>query len=360
MAFGQSKSTGRRGRPPKHQSAVNRAWNASRDRSSDDDFGARPVAPAPSRTAQASAGLLDPLASGFPDPRGPRPAAGYTSPGSRGVLDADAPEPTVDALQAELHSLRARYAEGIDERVQQALQERDTIQAQFDRLKELRMTQSEKTLVEWKRASEARHRHTLESVALWKNRAEHAERRLREVERENPDGDVRGDGPASSEESARLTAQLVATQRELAEQTSAAATLRDQLDTHAKAPDARADEAAIRRLYEDLTGFIISDVEQHDGEREQRRYKIVFAGADSHDLLFSLEESQLHVSADEARRTDTAEIRDDLVYTPHLDEVRDARLLASDHMPDHFLEQIRFERSAATKFLTALHKGVKR
>lgn len=38
------------------------------------------------------------------------------------------------------------------------MHERDAIQAQFDRLKELRVTQSEKTLVEWKRASETRQR----------------------------------------------------------------------------------------------------------------------------------------------------------------------------------------------------------
>lgn len=48
----------------------------------------------------------------------------------------------------------------VEHRLTQAVRERDAIQAQFDRLKELRVTQSEKTLVEWKKASETRHRRT--------------------------------------------------------------------------------------------------------------------------------------------------------------------------------------------------------
>lgn len=75
------------------------------------------------------------------------------------------------------------------------------------------------------------------------------------------------------------------------------------------------------------------------------------------DLEFTLEESQLHVPS---RIGSSAEVRDDLVYIPHLDEERDAKLLESRNMPNHFLEQIRFERSAATKFLTALQKALKK
>ena len=72
------------------------------------------------------------------------------------------------------------------------------------------------------------------------------------------------------------------------------------------------------------------------------------------DLQFDLEESQLEM------RESPGGIRDDLVYIPYVDGERDADLLASDNMPDHFLEQIRFERSAATKFLTALQRGLKK
>lgn len=75
------------------------------------------------------------------------------------------------------------------------------------------------------------------------------------------------------------------------------------------------------------------------------------------DLQFTLEESQLRVPTHHGTST---EIRDDLVYIPHLDETRDAALLDSPTMPSHFLEQIRFERNAATKFLTSLQKGLKK
>ena len=74
---------------------------------------------------------------------------------------------TVEDFELLLEDMRARYEQSVDERVVQvrvlcltcqANRERDAIQAQFDRLKELRMTQSEKTLAEWKKASETRHR----------------------------------------------------------------------------------------------------------------------------------------------------------------------------------------------------------
>ena len=39
------------------------------------------------------------------------------------------------------------------------------------------------------------------------------------------------------------------------------------------------DEQAVRRMYEDLTGFIVSDVEMHDRRRGLRRFKMVFTSA---------------------------------------------------------------------------------
>ena len=103
----------------------------------------------------------------------------------RRLNETDA-QSSVEEFETLLQDMRMRYEKSIDERVQQAIQERDAIQAQFDRLKDLRMTQSEKTLVEWKKASETRHRHVLESLASWKNRAEHAEHRVKELERTTP------------------------------------------------------------------------------------------------------------------------------------------------------------------------------
>lgn len=71
------------------------------------------------------------------------------------------------------------------------------------------------------------------------------------------------------------------------------------------------------------------------------------------DLQFSLEESRTEDGSPDR-------VREDLVYIPHIDDERDAALLASENMPDHFLEQIRFERSVANKFLAALHKSLKK
>ena len=54
--------------------------------------------------------------------------------------------------------VRSSLCDSTNDSHSQAIRERDAIQAQFDRLKDLRVTQSEKTLVEWKKASETRHR----------------------------------------------------------------------------------------------------------------------------------------------------------------------------------------------------------
>lgn len=77
---------------------------------------------------------------------------------SGAIPTSDSVSQTADELEAELRDLRAQYEQDVEERITQAFRERDAIQSQFDRLKELRMTQSEKTLVEWKRASDTRHR----------------------------------------------------------------------------------------------------------------------------------------------------------------------------------------------------------
>ncbi|WFD19164.1 hypothetical protein MCAP1_001387 [Malassezia caprae] len=198
----------------------------------------------------------------------------------------------------------------------QAVRERDAIQAQFDRLKELRVTQSEKTLVEWKKASETRHR-------------------------------------LSS-----LTDRLAEAKQALEEEALRRAQLETQLQAAESAKAVREDELAIRRMYEDLTGFTITEVVMQDASQSSRRYEMVFTGTDYFDLQFALEESRLSQAQD--AHGDAAPPRDEFIYTPHVDESRDAGLLASENMPDHFLEQIRFERSAATKFLTALHRSLRK
>lgn len=171
----------------------------------------------------------------------------------------------------------------------------------------------------------------MESIAAWKNRAEHAEKRLHDFERE----------PEAQAHDTNLEAEVERLKAKLAESEGS--------------PDA----GAVKRMYEDLTGFVVTDVEICDEEQDLRRFRIIFAGAGYYgalmltDLQFSLEESR-------AEQGSPGRVREDLVYIPHIDEQRDAALLESQNMPDHFLEQIRFERSVATKFLAALHKSLKK
>lgn len=207
------------------------------------------------------------------------------------VLDPVLARQSVDDVEAALQQVRSQYEQNIDERIAQATREREAIQEQFDRLKELRVTQSEKTLVEWKRASEARQRRTCtllltpdmtESLNAWKQRAEHAEHRLRELEREE------GAGPSASapnrrvqqleDEVARLTEKLATTQREFDAETKRVAELE-------QAPSrATNDERAVRRLYEDLTGFFISDVEVYDTAHDLHRFRFLFTSAGYHGM----------------------------------------------------------------------------
>lgn len=331
MAFGQQRTHGRRGRPPKDPSARAAAQRASLPLEEPSGSNMHALSP--------SAAGTTPLAFGHASK-------------VRRLNETDA-QPSVEEFETLLQDMRSRYEKSIDERVQQAIQERDAIQAQFDRLKDLRMTQSEKTLVEWKKASETRHRHVLESLASWKNRAEHAEHRVKELERITP-RDSGSDLRATQldQDVSRLTEQLARMQRALGDEQARRAELEGQIHAYS----ANKDERAIRRMYEDLTGFMVRQVDVPNPEETHRRYDILFTGADFHDFQFSLEESKLLVSSHD----DSQVVRDDFVYMPHIDQVRDAHLLASGHMPDHFLEQIRFERGAATKFLMALHRSLKK
>ncbi|PKI82791.1 hypothetical protein MVES_003294 [Malassezia vespertilionis] len=324
MAFGQQKVPGRgRGRPPKDPAA--RQYQRDTDF---DELGGSQLDMYPYKARKLDANDAA------------RPMA---------ALDPELAVNTVDEMEAALRDMRTRYEQNITERVLQATRERDAIQAQFDRLKELRVTQSEKTLVEWKRAN------LMESLSSWKHRAEHAERRLKEVEQADA-------VPSSDPATARHTQKLEREVQRLADKLSAA---RTELDAQVarnntleqQAPSTGDDKQAIRRMYEDLTGFIVRYVELPDPTKALHRFQIVYTGPDSHDLEFSLEESQLHT---DAPRGAMADIRDDFVYVPNLDEVRDAKLLTSETMPDHFLEPIRFERSAAIKFANALHRSLKK
>lgn len=135
MAFGQKAGTGRpRGRPPKDPQL--RAQYDEQVRGYISDSKVRKI-------------------DSFDSPRG-------------SVLDVPLAHQSAEDLDGVLQDLRARYEKGIDDRVAEAVREREAIQAQFDRLKELRVTQSEKTLAEVKKASDARIRRTFSHLTqIW-------------------------------------------------------------------------------------------------------------------------------------------------------------------------------------------------
>lgn len=133
----------------------------------------------------------------------------------------------------------------------------------------------------------------LESLSAWKNRAEHAEHRVKELEQSQAPA---APAPtAASESTAELQRQVASLQAKLAE---AAQSLATEKELHAEASaqlrastvdqTRRNDELAIRRMYEDLTGFMVSEVSVYDTDRQLRRYDMVFTGPDYHGTAYHL------------------------------------------------------------------------
>ena len=141
---------------------------------------------------------------------------------------------------------------------------------------------------------------------MWKNRAEHAEHRLRELEREGATVSTGSKSDSSSvrvEELERegacvsqpiftnyltitivtsLSEKLTQTHQALSEEQARRTELEDQLQSRSGDKAVHEDELAIRRMYEDITGFIINEVDMYNPQEEQRRYRIGFSGADYH------------------------------------------------------------------------------
>lgn len=78
------------------------------------------------------------------------------------------------------------------------------------------------------------------------------------------------------EEVARLTDKLAAARQERDAEAQRAAELEQMPE------GASEDERAVRRLYEDLTGFFISETEVHDPVHKLRRFRFLFTSAGYH------------------------------------------------------------------------------
>ncbi len=76
------------------------------------------------------------------------------------------------------------------------------------------------------------------------------------------------------------------------------------------------DEKAVRKLYEDLTGLVITGVEPLSPPSSLRRFKAIFAQEDYYSVLMDLEESTSKIAS-------SGKMRDDIVYVPRIEEDRD-------------------------------------
>ncbi|PWN51447.1 hypothetical protein IE53DRAFT_378959 [Violaceomyces palustris] len=314
------------------------------------------------------------------------------------LMDSRAFESFMQAREAKSRSRREKM---LEEKLQRVIAERDEVQRQFDELQELRQTRSEKALEEFKLAADANLKRVKALADSYKVRAEAAERRAKEADANghgNADRSmsIRAASVASSNNAAedvqkverKYQRRLAEMEKEVKEKNEENHRLEKQLSQEIQASkklqqslasssnskmgkaaeaqsqasaSAMADEKAVRRLYEDLTGLIINGVEFHDDLAKFRRFKAVFACLGYHDLELSLEESISDLPSDsESNGNHHARQRQDLVYMPQIDKDRDADLVNNPKIPGHFKEPIRFERASAVKFLTSFHKALTR
>lgn len=71
------------------------------------------------------------------------------------------------------------------------------------------------------------------------------------------------------------------------------------------------------------------------------------------DLQLSLEESS-------SVTEDSDTLRQDLIFLPSLDPVRDEALLKARTLPEYLQDEIRFDRGLSIKFLERLGRGLKK
>lgn len=121
------------------------------------------------------------------------------------------------------------------------------------------------------------------------------------------------------------------------------------------------DEKAVRKLYEDLTGLVITGVERIDPNQAFRRFKAIFAQEDYYSILMDLEESSSKLSSSSSSSTaanNAGKMRDDIVYVPKLDDDRDSELLSSQMVPQEWLDALRFDRQMLFKWYEKTRKAL--
>ncbi|PWN37340.1 uncharacterized protein FA14DRAFT_13183 [Meira miltonrushii] len=244
------------------------------------------------------------------------------------------------------------------------------LQAQLDQLRSLRITEPERLLGEWRKMADQKSKKSEEYIAVLKKHVEALSSSQGKSVPTIPSANQREDENVTTlqKEMEEMRKREKALKEENARQARQLESLRMQTGTSTSSTAYRlgtgssqlgmGDERAVRRLYEDLTGLMINKVEQVEGQEEFRRFHAIFACAGYHDLEIKLEESTSDLPSIVPGTTSGP--REDLIYTPTLDQDRDAELLQSGRLPEFLKDSIRFERATSVKFMTTLHKRLDR
>ena len=314
-------------------------------------------------------------------------------------------------VEKKLSKLTSKREQMLEERLERIRAERDEIQAQYDELRQLRHTAPEQALDEYKKVAGARYRHDKDLVNSLKVKVEAAEKRAKEaeggaaaggdrsisilnasvresVQPETPDHRLEELEKQHRKEMAEAVRQQkrleedvrtyklqleqeIAQSKALLAAASAAPASSSSANAHASSrPGAKAstepsaastslaameDEKAVRKLYEDLTGLVITGVERIDPAESFRRFKAIFAQEDYYSILMDLEESSSKVSSSTTGKT---QLRDDIVYVPKIDDDRDSELLNSEMVPQEWLDALRFDRQMLFKWYEKTRKAL--
>lgn len=153
------------------------------------------------------------------------------------------------------------------------------------------MTEPERLLTEWRKAAEQKNKQTDEYIAMLKsqldslsNKTAHASGYDHE-EQSGKSNNLRAQledshrrEKALKDENARLVREVEKSRMQAGSSTSSIAFRAGVGSGQMGAGD----ERAVRRLYEDLTGIVVNNVEQLDGRDQFRRFHAIFACAGYH------------------------------------------------------------------------------
>lgn len=299
-------------------------------------------------------------------------------------------------VDKKLSKLLSKREQMLEERLQRITSQRDDIQAQYDELRTLRHTDAEKALDEFKKTAEARYRHDKDLINSLKVKVEAAEKRAKDVEGgaagagggdrslsilnasvresvqpESPDHRIeelekqhRKEMAEAQRQQKRLEEDVRAYKMQL-EQEIAQSKAHGTKASSASEPSAASaslaaleDEKAVRKLYEDLTGLVVTGVERIEPHQPFRRFKAIFAQEDYYSVLMDLEESSSKIASSSSATTGKSQTRDDIVYVPKIDEDRDSELLNSQMVPPEWLDALRFDRNMLFKWYEKTRKAL--